>query len=630
MQPAYRRDVDGLRALAVVPVVLFHAFPSILPGGFVGVDVFFVISGFLISTIIFGAVDRGDFSYADFYRRRVRRIFPALGVVLTATLVVGWFVLLPDDLASLGKHTAGAVAFVANLVSWREAGYFDVASESKPLLHLWSLGIEEQFYIVFPPLVLLATRLRIPRSVLLGVGLVGSFAACVVGTELRPGAAFSLPVTRAWELLVGAVLADVALRGGLARLADRRRLADGLGIVGVLAVVGAVLTFDGAQPFPGWRAGIPVLGTAAVLAAGPGAFANRALLGRRALVAIGLISYPLYLWHWPFLVVPRLATGAAPGVAARLALVAGAVVAAVLTFRFVERPLRFSTRLPRPAIVLSAALACVGVAGLGVRAAEGVPDRYPAPLADLARYDVDYLTDALVGSCWLDNDDPVDGFAPACLPAGNGPLVVVWGDSHAARLTPGLRAVAPELRVGQMTRNSCPPVLDVEYERCRASNAAVLTVLRAVHPDRVVLHAAWNDYPYVDRVDRVADQLAVTLTALRDAGIDDVVVVGPSPRWSGALPDLLLRAALRADATGFPERTANGWRRDAAALDAVLGARVAGIDGVSYVSALDVFCDAAGCRTSVDGTAAGLVTFDDGHLSTPGATFLARAMVAGW
>lgn len=630
MQPTYRRDVDGLRALAVVPVVLFHAFPAFLPGGFVGVDVFFVISGFLISSIIFGAADRGAFSYADFYRRRVRRIFPALGLVLAATLAVGWLVLLPDDLAHVGKHVAGAVAFVANLVSWREAGYFDVASELKPLLHLWSLGIEEQFYIVFPPVVLLARRLRIPRMVLLTSALTLSFAACVVGTGLRPGAAFSLPVTRAWELLAGAVLADVALRGGLAQITGRRVLADVVSVLGVGAIVAAVVTFDGSQAFPGWRAAVPVLGSAAVIAAGPDALVNRRVLGRRFLVGIGLISYPLYLWHWPLLVLPRLASGAPLSSASSAVLVGAAVLAAVVTYRFVERPLRFSTRFPRPTLVLASVLALIGLLGVAVRIADGAPGRYPPALEALARYEVDYLTDGLSGSCWLANDDPVRGFAPSCLPVGGDPLTVVWGDSHAARLTPGLRAVASGIRIGQLTRNSCPPVLDVEYERCRESNDAILETLRSVRPGRVVLHAAWNDYPYVDRRDRVIDQLLVTVDALRSAGIAEIVVVGPSPRWAGALPDILLRSALRSDSDGFTDRTADGWRRDAAALDDELRGRLADVPGVFYTSVVEQFCDPSGCVTTVDGTAAGLVTFDDGHLTTPGATVVARGMAARW
>ncbi len=307
----YRPDIDGLRAVAVLAVVSFHAFPQLTPGGFVGVDVFFVISGFLISTIILKAHAQNTFSYARFYARRIRRIFPALMLMLAASLVFGWFALTPNEFAELGRHAAAGTLFVSNLALWREAGYFDHEAQLKPLLHLWSLGIEEQFYLIWP---LFLLRFRRATAALVAV-VVLSFAANVWLVHSKPDATFYMPFTRFWELASGALLAQLALMapngdalGGLRRFApflgDSRALRDALSVAGTLLVLAPVLRLSHTASFPGFWAALPVLGTVALIAAGQRAIINRRLLSAPPMVLIGLISYPLYLWHWPLLVDP--------------------------------------------------------------------------------------------------------------------------------------------------------------------------------------------------------------------------------------------------------------------------------------------------------------------------------------
>jgi peptidoglycan/LPS O-acetylase OafA/YrhL len=357
----YRPDIDGLRAVAVGAVVGFHAFPLAAKGGFIGVDIFFVISGFLISGIIFRQLEAGRFSYRDFYSRRIKRIFPALITVLVATLIAGWYLLLPDEFQHLGKHLTAGAGFVSNLALWNEAGYFDASADSKPLLHLWSLGIEEQFYLLWPLALGLVWRRR--RGLLAVTVLVAavSFAINVSTVRSDPVAAFYSPLSRFWELMAGGILAYVAAHRPqvLARGANWRSTA------GLLLVAAALLLLTKESAFPGWWALLPVLGTFLLISGGPDAWLNRKVLAARPMVWVGLISYPLYLWHWPILVFMRLVKGAVLGDKDGAVAVAAAVLLAALTYRFVEGSLRHAPGL-RVSGKLGAAMAGVAVLGLAV------------------------------------------------------------------------------------------------------------------------------------------------------------------------------------------------------------------------------------------------------------------------
>jgi len=359
--PGYRPDIDGLRAVAVGSVVGFHAFPLAAKGGFIGVDIFFVISGFLISGIIFRQLEAGRFSYLDFYSRRIKRIFPALLTVLAATLLAGWYLLLPDEFERLGKHLAAGAGFISNLALWNESGYFDAAADSKPLLHLWSLGIEEQFYLLWPLALGLVWRRR--RGLLAITVLIAavSFAINVATVRSDAVAAFYSPLSRFWELMAGGILAYVAGHRPelLARGANARSVA------GLVLIAAALVLLTKESAFPGWWALLPVLGTFLMISGGPDAWLNRKVLAARPMVWVGLISYPLYLWHWPILVFTRIVKGAVLDDKDGVMAVAAAVVLAALTYRFVEGPLRHGPgwRIPRR---LGAAMAGVAVLGLAI------------------------------------------------------------------------------------------------------------------------------------------------------------------------------------------------------------------------------------------------------------------------
>jgi peptidoglycan/LPS O-acetylase OafA/YrhL len=409
--PAYRSDIDGLRALAILPVVAFHAFPDWAPGGFVGVDVFFVISGFLISTIIFKSLARNEFSFIEFYIHRVRRIFPALILVMASCFVLGWHGLLGSEFTNLGRHIAAGAGFVLNIVLWREAGYFDIASELKPLLHLWSLAIEEQFYVFFPLLMWVTWRLGFNLLVPVALICLASFAANLYGVRHDAVATFFSLQTRAWELMAGAILAWFSLDGAakdgastrLGYAARVRRalyrtvffraqpsegaqdalLNSMISVIGFSLVLVAIFGLNRTIPYPGGWALLPVLGAVLLIQSRRDAWVNRVVLSSRPAVFVGWISYPLYLWHWPLLSFMTIFDGSQPDGYRRALAVGLSLILAWLTFRFVERPIRTSGR-SKKLIVGNLVLGVVAMAVLGLNA-DHLARSYDEPIRKLVQ-----------------------------------------------------------------------------------------------------------------------------------------------------------------------------------------------------------------------------------------------------
>ena len=392
----YRPDIDGLRAIAVLAVVTFHAFPEFVGGGFIGVDIFFVISGYLISTIIFENLEKGIFSFSEFYARRIRRIFPSLLVVIVACFVFGWFELLADEFKQLGKHIAAGTGFISNFVFWSEAGYFDNSADTKPLLHLWSLGIEEQFYITWPILIWLSWRYKLNFPLIaLTVGFV-SFALSVKGVRNDAVATFYSPQTRFWELIIGSLLAWCAIEKNRGMIANSKRpisawisyvfynekqgvkndiAVNFFSIAGLCMLIGGFWGLTKETRFPGEFALVPVFGSALIIAAGPHAYINRTLLANKIAVWFGLISFPLYLWHWPLLAFARIVKSETPSLNIRLTVVVLAVVLAWLTYTFVERPLRFGGYKKTKVSALTVLIIVFGCLGYNVHERDGLPFR---------------------------------------------------------------------------------------------------------------------------------------------------------------------------------------------------------------------------------------------------------------
>ncbi len=374
----YRPDIEGLRAVAVLLVVLFHAFPDAMPGGFIGVDIFFVISGFLITGIIARELDSGPFNLLHFYDRRIKRIFPALIVVLGAVLVLGWFWMLPGAYARLSADVFASAAFAANIALLLHSGYFDIESAKEPLLHLWSLGIEEQFYLFWPLILMLAARLRLSLlTVALTIAL-ASFALNVALIGTNPVATFYLPFTRAFELLTGAALACAWSRLSHTGVASNLRAGSGIALI---AAASAVLNVHSA--FPGWWALLPVTGAALLLSA-PAAWGARHLLASPPLVWIGEISYPLYLWHWPLLVFFAIIKFAPLTLLERGLIVGLSFLLAFATYRLVEIPIRFGRPIPLKTASLAAAMGLVALAGGIVFERGGFDFRLPVEIRAMA------------------------------------------------------------------------------------------------------------------------------------------------------------------------------------------------------------------------------------------------------
>jgi peptidoglycan/LPS O-acetylase OafA/YrhL len=634
---AYRPDIDGLRAIAVLSVVAYHAFPSLLRGGFVGVDIFFVISGYLISKILFGGLERnGRVDLREFYSRRVRRIFPALSVVLLATLAAGWLLLTAGDYRQLGKHVIGGAGFVANLVLWREAGYFDAAAELKPLLHLWSLGVEEQFYFFWPIALWAGFRARLDTRLLLAATIAASFALNLWLAHADPVADFFSPLPRFWELGIGGLLAHLSMRDGThlaTGLARRMRLpearvSDAVSISGRGCIVVSVYLVHRGLAFPGAWAALPVAGAALLIAAGPDAWVNRWLLSHRAMVWVGVISYPLYLWHWPLFSFARIA---APGMltpAVMVLLVAVSIGLAALTYYGVERPIRTGLRW-RPPLVLAGTMATVALCGCITWATQGFAGRYQDDIAAYANFKYEFLQDARGNRCWLNAEAAPDGFAKDCIDAPaspSQPRMVVWGDSHAARLFPGIRkATEGRFALAQFTRDACPPFLQMpDYANCEQGNAYVLARIREMRASTVVLFAYWK-VQWAARPDAEA-ALGRTIDALRDAGVQSIVVVGPAPRWSTPLPNNLVQLWRTQQPAHLPARTMYGLEPGSAALDRTLGAYVRARGDAIYFSPYAALCNAEGCLTRTGSSADTLTSWDYGHFTTSGATYVARAL----
>jgi peptidoglycan/LPS O-acetylase OafA/YrhL len=611
----YRADVDGLRAIAVLAVIGFHANPSLTPGGFVGVDIFFVISGFLISRLILAGLKDASFSFLEFYARRIRRLFPALIVVLLATWGLGWFILPPTEYAELGRHTLAGAGFAANILNYAEVGYFDLPATAKPLLHLWSLGVEEQFYIVFPALLFLLWRYKAMGSCLALIGL-ASLALNIALVRSHPSFTFYLPLTRFWEFIAGALLAWALLHGRTFASpttsafvgVPSRDVSAAIGMLLILAGIG----FAHEDAFPGWWALLPVLGTFLIIGAGPQAWLNRAVLAHPKLVFVGLISYPLYLWHWPLLVLVRTAIRNEQG---NEYLRTTAIIAVGLTFllswltyRFIERPIRarrsgYTAR--RTTTALAGALAVIAVVGFAIAQVGGLTIRYPKEVQAL-------LTPLAAGA----DDPPADESKNSA-----GPALLVYGDSHAHHLLAGLRLLQNERSFRLSLAGwgwGCAPLEDIKpsnEEKCRKLAAENEALFAELKPDIVVIGAAWPQYKHLERI-------SDTVREFQRIGVSRIVVIGSVPAWPQP-PQMMLYKAYRADPRrGVPDRLF-GFDTRTVAVDRQLRDITSSL-GVAYISAYDALCNDNGCLVRLGDTARDIVQVDLTHFSAAGSSFFVR------
>jgi len=638
--PKYRADIDGLRGIAILCVVFYHACPEIVTGGYIGVDIFFVISGFLITEIIVGNLNRGTFSFAEFYARRIRRIFPALSVMLIAVIVFGWFELFADEYRQLGKHVAAGAGFVSNIILWQESGYFDRVSETKPLLHLWSLGIEEQFYIVWP-LLLVIFRKRLSLTLIIFIA-IASFAMNVKGVHRHAAAVFYLPWNRAWELMLGAMLACVsqsrlaAGRGfSWARAAAFMPEASHLrSLVGAALIVAALLLLRKTSAFPGWWALLPTLGAVLIISAGRHALVNR-ILARRYLVWIGLISYPLYLWHWPLLSYLRILKGETPGPIWRAGAIMAALMLAVITYKLVEIPVRFSPRGRLATGTLLALMILIGGAGYLVFRDEGVPARAAASTSliqlQLQRAKVinDYAHTMGERSCFeLPAERSQEWFGrQGCLTLKypGRPVIFLMGDSHSASLALGLRPFADKNKINflQMSSGWCTPFSNTDDD-CQSMNRFVREQIRAAKPDILIVDGHWLNQStpvFFSGGGNFMRHLEAGFQGLAALGARHMVVIGQMPTWQTDLPDILQRKYLMNNVR-IPIRTFADIEPESLQMDERMK-EIAYPPNTTYISLKDMLCDRAGCLITLGpDLSTQLVVWDYGHLTPAAAKFV--------
>lgn len=652
----YRADLDGLRALAVLSVIVHHVSPNSLPGGFIGVDIFFVISGYLISLIVFQNKAVGTFSFADFYSRRARRLLPALATVLLANIVFGFFALFADEYKKLGKHVAYSIFPYLNFQLMTEAGYFDVASESKPLLHIWSLCVEEQFYLVWPALIVVFYNSFFRIGWLLWILIVFSFSFALYLGSRNPDTLFFHPIARFWEPLFGAALAYCHHRFGvnaLPSILDSDKLRHLLSCAGITAIVIALLFFNSKQSYPSVFTVLPLLGVVGLIASGSNSVMNR-FFALRPFVWIGLISYSLYLWHFPLLSYIRIMESGEPAPQLLWIAASAAVLLAALTYRFIEQPLRLLP--PRgvrhaPAIVGSA-IAFLLFASFSVVAFDGLPDR-PA-LSYLKAGEEQFKRESATDESCLSLFVP--GAAPFyCRQHNTGrQMIGIIGDSHAHVLFPGFAEQAERAGYGVLllANSSCPPLLGAvtgktNNERYECS-LAIKRILSLVLDDERIKHVivatrgpsyltgkgfgpaeAHIDYPpiayempvtttYKKGVDPFSDGLFTTIQLLLDSGKSvsyflQVPELGvPSQNCFGRPLTLLSTSTCSVSVGEYQERMSE-YR-------SILSKAQVEFPTITVLDPGPIFCDAYRCQGLFEKK---LMYADDDHLSKVGSRLVA-------
>jgi peptidoglycan/LPS O-acetylase OafA/YrhL len=601
---AYRPDIDGLRAVAVLAVVFYHAGLSFISGGFIGVDIFFVISGYVISKSLLADLDNGRFSILGFYERRVRRIFPALFVTMIATWLVALILFLPSYLLDYSKSLVACATFLSNVYFWKNSGYFSNGANLRPLLHTWSLSVEEQFYLFAPLTLFLIYRFFNKRwATILTPLMLASLALSVFAERIGPTANFFLLPTRAWELLLGALLSLSPLPP-LKQPWARQLLA----LVGVALLIWPVFAYSQATPFPGLAAVPPCLGAALLIYVGSGTSAQSGSLATRILstppfVGVGLISYSLYLVHWPLVSFFTYYALRPPGPREGVVIVCASLVLAVASWRFVESPLRAKSFHPGRSALLgggAAAMAFGAALGAVVIFAGGLPGRFPHVADRVAHADWDG------NPCFLGNNpDPRQWKQSSCVIAdGNGPTALLWGDSYADHYAAGIRANAPNIpyRILEYTAAGCPPVLSyTAYNRpnCQKFNLHALAIIKQNDVKTVIIAARW-----VDLQRRGLGELRSTLGALSALGVR-TYVIGQSPLFT-------------TDVHVIASRRPAGGRLDfwPVSFDPAMNEQLAALAGPgNFVDPLAHLCRGGSCPYRDRGQ---LLFADEGHFNDAG------------
>lgn len=618
-----RTDIQGLRAFAVLFVIIFHAVPEALPGGFLGVDIFFVLSGYLITKTILRDYEKGNFSIAEFYRRRARRLLPALSLVLIISLVAGYYFLSPSQYYNLGMSILSTIGFYSNIYFWMTTGYFDGPAEAAPLLHTWSLSVEEQFYIFYP--VLLYWLLKKNKNIAFLATLILGFVGLLVSeatVHIRPNWAYFLTHARAFELLIGCAL---GLAPDISWL--NRTKANYLAAIGILGILFSLLFINSSTPFPGMNAAIPCLGTAMVIAAGkynPENFIANTL-SIRPLTVVGDASYSLYLWHWPLLAFPRAVYGLELDMLSIFYSVSATFFLSILSYKYIEKPFIRANSPQLPYLKLAAILiAFFGVIGTIVAFTGGMPSRFSR--------------DAIVAFSGERDFSPRraechSGTVPRpyhenCVLGKGAPSVAVWGDSHGVELAHALSENMLPLgrSVLQITASGCPPALGWKSHNrphCPKHNLDTLQSLVLDTGIRDVILAGFFQNERYGDTGALLDGLELSVRSLVESG-KRVIIVRPIPTYDFDVPQ---RVGIAIDADKNPNifgMTRSDFSKQIELVDARLN-KISAYSSVKIFDPSKILCDERLCKIYLPDV--GSLYFNMNHLSSTGARQLSDAII---
>lgn len=612
----YKSHIDGLRAFAVIPVVIFHLGSSWMPGGFIGVDVFFVISGFLIASILYEDMVNKRYSLLEFYKRRALRILPALTAVILVAAIVASLVLLPSERVELGKSIIATATFISNFYFWQDSSYFSAPAETKPLLHTWSLAVEEQFYILFPPVLFLIYKFFKSKLVWIIFGLSAvSLLSCVLLTKNHQSAAFYLLPSRAWELGMGALLAIIMKRNELP--AWTKNISGLISFIGLLLVAVPVFILDKDSVFPGWVAVLPCLGSALLIGWAEYNYTGR-VLSFPPFVWIGRISYSLYLWHWPVIVFWKLRYGDNLNNLDMLMLGVMSILLAVLSTYYIEKPFRnafFRSMTPKR-VVLGGGVILAGLVGIGLSSYYQMPSLRGYPGKTLAVSEVvnyrktpDYDIQFRTGRCLIGQSAGSfeDFKQDECVSFDHSKKnVLLIGDSHAAQYWGALKELFPNVNIMQATSSGCRPLLDANgSKRCTDLRSWLFDdFIKNNKIDVVIVGGRWQ----VDEISLVRP----TLQKLKKL-TSKIILIGPTVEYQGVFPLLLARSLLNGRRFNFDDNLSEGRRE----MDDAMS-REAKNANVKYLSVLSAECSGSNnCKLfASDGVP---MQFDYGHLTLSGA-----------
>ncbi len=586
----YRAEIDGLRAIAVLPVLFFHAgFPA-FRGGFVGVDVFFVISGYLITSIIHVDIKSDSFSIATFYERRIRRILPALFLVSLICIPLALLLMLPDEFESFSKSLIAVSSFSSNILFWQQSGYFEPANELKPLLHTWSIAVEEQFYLFFPLFLLLFRKLNTKRLIkLLLTTTVLSLGLAEYTAMHYSSANYYLLPSRAWELSIGAILAiSLPLRKDINQPFSAWASLLGLGLI-----IYSVFSMNENVPFPSMVTLLPVMGTALIIAYSNPTNVTGKILCLKPIWGLGIISYSTYLWHQPLFAFARLREGdVTPG--DYFILIVISLTFAYFTWRFVEAPFRNRKNLSRKKIFSGAAIlsgAMIIFGSMGYFHSEDFIIMNDEQIHLLSYLHYDRAEPYREGSCFLREEQTFSEFKELCFKPGS---TMIWGDSNAAALSYGLYKSLGEL--SQITSSACPPLkgfITSSRPHCSDINTFALEKIEALKPDLVFLHANWIAYKLKDDLEELTSN--TILSVIQASPQSKIVILGGVPQWQPSLPVKLIKSGIKLEDMSLLRSEVYSEIHEQ---DMILKA-VAQANHLEFISILDLFCKKGECLSSV-------------------------------